>query len=358
MHKHYIWLLATIVLSISSESIAFGISSTDGVLSREENSSGLFGLAKDADIKVDGASALKDVQNIVIASFKVGFVESAKQTNQAKGTFMKKGFGGKAQGNVTLQGVSAETMQSITNAAYNDFVTKLKAQGFNIVDRSTLTASSEYASMSVSTFPYEADSSGLLSEYGKTVFYQPNELGSTGVTFAGDLPVATSGTSLAKFVPGLTGIKGALGAQGDIKVANYAEKNGVALLSATYVVDFAAAGGHEGISSASIEIGQNMSVTQASLKVISSGSSTFKNGLAHIYIGQPVQSDQEFGEVINDTSDMDVVLQEAANVASLVVGQGTNRSRNYIIKADPIKYETLSVDVLTKSNSALVSKTK
>lgn len=333
-----------------------GVSSSNGVMTRNDNTSGLFGLSKTDDVKVDGASALEGVQNVVIGSFKVGFVESAKQTNKAKGTFMKSAMGGKARGNVTLEGISPQTMQSITDAAYADFVKKLQAQGYNVVDRSTLTSSSEYSSMSTKQFPYLADSSGFLSEYGKTVFYQPSALGSTGVAFSGDFPQSSSGSSVAAFIPGVTGIAGAMNAQGDMKVASYAEKNGVGVVSATYVLDFAAAGGHSGISSASINIGQNLAVTQASVKVMSSGSSTFKNGLANIYLGQPIQSGQVFGEVINDTSGADIAVQEAANVASLLMGQGTNRSRNYIIKAEPEKYKAQSLDVLTKANTALLSK--
>lgn len=331
-----------------------GVSSSEGVVSRSENKGGLLGLSKQDEVKVDGAAALEDVQSVVIGSFKVGFVESAKQTNKAKGSFMKSAMGGKARGNVTLEGISEKTKQDITNAAYADFVSKLQAQGYKVADRSTLTSASEYSSMANVEFPYLADSSGFLSNYGKTVFYQPSALGAKGVAFAGDFPQGSSGA----FIPGVTGISGAMSAHGDMKVASFAEKNNVAVLSATYVLDFAAAGGHAGVSSASIVIGQNLAVTQASVKVMSGGSSSFKSGLAHVYLGQPVQSEKEFGEVVDDTSGADVALQEAVNVASVFMGQGTNRSRNYIVKADPAKYKTQSLDVLTKTNSALVSKTK
>ena len=335
-----------------------GVSSSDGVITRGDNTGGILGMSKTADVVVDGASALENVQDVVIGSFKIGFVESAKQTNKAKGTFMKRGFGGKARGNVTLEGISEQTKQNITNAAYADFMTKLKAQGYNVVNRSTLTSSDDYSSMTTKQFPYLADNSGFLSAYGKTVFYQPSALGPEGVTFSGDFPESTSGSSAASFIPGMTGVAGAMGARGDMKVARFAEENGVAVVSATYVLDFAAAGGHSGISSASIKVGQNLAVTQASVKILSSGSSTFKNGLANIYLGQPVQSGQEFGEVTNDTSGADIAVQEAANAASLLMGQGTNRSRNYIIKANPGKYKAQSLEVLTKANTTLVSKTK
>ncbi|NCT41837.1 MAG: hypothetical protein GW778_09285 [Alphaproteobacteria bacterium] len=337
---------------------ACGVTSSDGVMSRGENKSGFLNMSKSDDVKVDGIAALEGLQNVVIGSFKVGFVESAKQTNKAKGTFMKGGFGGKAKGNVTIEGISEKTKKNITDAAYADFMKKLKDQGYNVLSRSALTSSAEYASMSTKTFPYVADNSGFLSAYGKTVFYQPSALGSTGVAFAGDFPQSSSGSSAAAFIPGITGISGAMAVNSDMKVANYAEENQVGVISATYVLDFAAAGGHAGISSASVVIGQNLAVTQASVKVVTSGSSTFKNGLANIYLGQPIESGKEFGEVINDTSGADIAVQEAANVASLLLGQGTNRSRNYIIKAEPAKYKAQSLDVLTRTNTALLSMAK
>lgn len=349
MYKKLILLPAILAV------VGCGVSSDGGVVSRSENTGGVFGMSKLDDVTVDGASGLKDVQKVVVGSFKVGFVESAKQTNQAKGSFMKSSFGGKARGNVTLEGVSKQTMQDITNAAYADFMTKLKAQGYQVVDRSALTSSSEYSSMTQKEFPYLADSSGFLSEYGKTVFYQPSALGTTGIAFSGDFPESSSGVS---FVPIVGGISNVMSMQGDMKAASYAEKNGTAVISATYVLDFAAAGGHSGISSASVKVGQNLAVTQGSVKVLSGGSSTFKNGLATISLGQPIQSGQVFGEVIDDTTGADIALQEASNVASLLLGQGTNRSRDYIIKAEPAKYKAQSLDVLTKTNTALLSKTK
>ncbi len=348
MNKYLLILPLVGVLS------ACGVSSSSGVMSHSENKGGILGMSTVDDVTVDGAGAIEGVQNIVIGSFKVGFVESAKQTNQAKGTFMKSAFGGKARGNMTLEGVSEKTKQDITNMAYNDFINDMKSKGYNIVDRSTLTSVDSYSSMPTKTFPMLADNSGFLSSYGKTMFYQPTALGTTGVTFNGDLPENTSGG--ASMIPSLTGISGAMSAHGDIKIANYAEKNGVAVVSVTYLVDFAAVGGHSGISSASIKVGQNLAVTQGSLKFISGGSSTFKKGTANIALGQPIESGQEFGTVVDDTSGANVAIQEATNVGSLLLGQGTNRSRNYIIKADNSKYKSQSVDILKKANDALISK--
>lgn len=356
MSKKSIFLSIIFALSFSSYSYALslgdvlGVGETDEVIKREENNDSFFGLSKEDAVKVEGAEALAGVSNVVIASFKVGFIESAKQVNKAKGSFLSGAtFGGKARGNMTLEGVSAEVKQKIADQAYADFVSQLTAKGYTVLDRTDFAGSSDYSAMNVKNFPYEVDISGMLSKYGKTMFYQPSELGTTGVPFANDLESNTGiGASL----------KMAAAFSSDAKVAAYAEKNHIGVISATYVVDFAAAGGHEGISSASIKIGQNLAVTRASVKMIVSNSSTFKSGLSNIYLGQSIQSGEKFGEVVNTTSDVDAVVQEVANVASLVVGQGTNRSRDFTIKADPQKYETLSIGVLKQTNATLLEKQK
>ncbi len=329
-----------------------GVSSSDGVVTRSANSDNVFGLTDASDVSVTGESAVKNVNDVVIGSFKVGFVESGKQVNQAKGTFMKRAMGGNAKGNVKLEGVSSAEMQAVTEAAYRDFVGKLQAKGFNVVNRSQFTSSDDYANMSKDKYPMETDSSGFLSSYGKTVFYQPAAFGSEGISFANDIPKEQTGTGF------LSGIQNTMSVRGDMKAASFAEESKVAVVSATYVVDFAAAGGHAGISSASVVVGQNLAVTQGSVKIISGGSDSFTNGTAVFALGQPVESGQSFGEVINDTSDADVAVQEVTNVASIFMGQGTNRSRDYIVKADPQKYMNYAADVLTKANDRLLSSIK
>lgn len=322
---------------------ACGVSSTDGVMARSANKGGLFGLSKNDAVMVDGASSLAEVKNVVIGSFKVGFSDSSKEQNKASGSFLGgSSMGGKATGYVKLEGVSAQDKQAITEAAYADFVQKLKSNGYNVIERSTLTSSEQFQNAGKTAFPYVSDQSGFLSSYGQTYYYQPASFGNEGFMLNNDIPGETSGLSAAF-------------SSADTKMIDFAAKNNVAVISATYLIDFAATGGHSGVSTASLKVGQNLAVTDATVKFIKGPSSSFSNGAPSVKLGQPVESGKEFGTLINDTSGGNIALQEAGNIASVLMGQGTNRSRDYVIQADPARFKEQSVDVLTRSNTSLLA---
>jgi hypothetical protein len=128
--------------------------------------------------------------------------------------------------------------------------------------------------------------------------------------------------------------------------------------SVTYLIDFAAAGGHAGIGSASIKVGQSLAVTEGRLSMTKDYSSTFSNGAPSVAIGQPIESGQTYGTIIDDTSDANKVAQEAANVFSAMLGGGTSRSRTYTIQADPDKYKAQSIDLLKQANTTLIEQAK
>lgn len=332
-------LLLPLMLAIS----ACGINSVDGVASRGENKSGAFALSKTADVKVEGT--LEDVQNVVIGSFKVGFAESSKETSKARGSLLGGAVsGGNSTGKVKLEGVSEQLKQEITNAAYADFMSKLKAKGYNIVDRSTLTASSQYQAASKKSFPYLLDESGMLSSYGQTKYYQPSAFGSEGIVLMVDMPSASKGFA-------------AIGAP-DMKMADFAQSKGTAVVSATYLVDFAVAEGRAGISTSSMKVGQNLAITEGAIRFVKGGTSTFNNGTPALVLGQPIESGQEFGTITDATSGGAKVAEEAANVFSMVLGGGTNRSRSFNIVADPAKYKSQTLGILAKTNTALLAETK
>ena len=320
---------------------ACGVTSSDGVVSRGPNTSGFMGLKTNDAVQIEGASSMAGMQNVVIGSFKVGFADSSKQKKKAKGGVLGSGMGGNATGNVKLEGISQQVKIDVAEAAYNDFLSKLSANGFNVVNRSTLTSSAQYQNASKTDFPYVDDNSGILSAYGQTVYFQPPSLGAQGIMLMND-------------VPGSNGFAG-LGSA-DSKMADFASKNNIAVISATYLIDFAAAGGHESATSASVKVGQNLAVTQGTVKFVKSGTSSFTNGTPTVSLGQPVESGKEFGTVIDDSSTAGIAVQEAANVVGVLLGGGTNRSRDYIIQADPVRYQAQTIEVLSRANSFMLSK--
>lgn len=335
--KKFLVLPALLALS------ACGINAVDGVASRGENKGGMFGMTANAPVSTEGSVA--DIQNVVIGSFKVGFAESSKETSKARGTVLGGAVsGGNSTGKVKLEGVSDALKQDITEAAYADFLSKLKASGYNVVERSTLTSSSQYQAASKKNFPYLLDQSGMLSSYGQTKYYQPKSFGSEGIILMVDMPSAAKGFA-------------AMGAP-DMKMADFAQAKNTAVVSATYLVDFAVAEGSASITTSSMKVGQNLAVTEGAIRFVKGGTSTFNNGTPSLVLGQPIESGQEFGTITDATSGGMKAAEEAANVFSMVLGGGTNRSRSFNIQADPAKYKAQSLAILAKTNASLLAQPK
>jgi hypothetical protein len=335
--KKFILLASLVVLS------ACGVSSTDGVVSRGKNSGGFLGLAEKANVEVTGEKALAGTNQVVVGAFKVGFAESSKQTRQAGGGLLGSGTGGRAQGNVRLDGVSEDLKKAITEAAYNDFVAQLKSKGFTVVNSSQFFGSKQYSGVKKYDFPYVMDNSGFLSSYGRTTFYQPSAFGAQGIMFMNDIQGVTGGFGFSN---------------GDMSAAEFSKETGIPVVSATYIVDFAAAGGHGGkwSSSASVQVGQSLAVTSGTVKFVKDMTSTFNSGAAAISLGQPIESGQEFGQVVEETSTANRAVQETANVLSVLMGGGTNRAKDFVVHADPSLYKAQSLSVLKLTNEALIGK--
>ncbi|MEO0392440.1 MAG: hypothetical protein AAF213_04225 [Pseudomonadota bacterium] len=308
---------------------ACGVSSNEGVVSREENTGGFLGMSTLDQVEVEGD--LSVINQMVIGSFTVGFVESSTESKQA-GNFFSRGSGGKATGRVRLAGVDDAVKQAITDSAFDDFKARLMSSGFTVVERDAFTGSPAYQSASKTSFPMMNDESGLFSSYGETKLFQPTAFGAQGLQSGGTWNMNAS------------------------KVVEYAKASNTAVVEATYLVDFAATGGHEGAFSASINVGQNLAVSTASVKFTHDWTSTFQNGSPTVSLGQAVEADTVFGEVVDDSSGAEMAVEEAANVLSVLMGGGTSRSRNYIIQADPAKYEEAARDVLVRTNEMLLAK--
>jgi hypothetical protein len=336
--KKLILFTCLIVLS------ACGVSKTDGVMERSKNSGGFMGLSQKDAVEIKGDEALQGVDTIVIGSFKVGFVESSVSSRKAGGGLMggASGFGGKAKGNVRLAGVSDSTKQEITEIAYTDFVNTLKAQGYNIADRKDFIVSEEYGSLKKYSFPYVADDSGFLSSYGKTVFFQPVSMGNEGIVMSNDIKGLSGGFAFGN---------------SDAGAINYAKATGIPVVSATYIVDFVANGGHGGkwSSTASVKVGQNLAVTSGTFKILKDQSSSFNEGVANVSLGQPIEAGQEFATIVEETSAAEKVMGETLNVASVLIGGGSSRTRDYAVVANPDQYAGYAISILKQANTELIS---
>ena len=261
-------ILTLIVAGVLS---ACSVTSEKGVMQTETRKSGFMGLSVNDTVEVTTPAAFAEKQQVVIGGFKVGFNDSKRLQNKAKGTFLSSASGGKSTGLVKLEGVSTEAMQAITDKAYSDFVNQLKLQGYTVVDRGNFTGHTSYQKTKEYDFPYKDDNSGLLSSYGTMVYYSPREIGPKQPIFLGEIEGVTGGFGFANPMNA---------------VAAYGEETGIPVLNVTYLVDFAGAGGHESVWSSSLAVGQLLSVDRGVVGIGSGQGGTFSKKIGNMRLGQ------------------------------------------------------------------------
>lgn len=324
-------LLAAIAASTMLAGCA--VTATSGGTAPEKASSGIMGLMTADDLNVETKAAFKGKKDVVIGGFHIAFLEEKKASNKAGGGLLGSGFGGKSSANMELSGVDAARFQAITETAYKDFVEKLKASGYNVVDRSTLANHDDFKDVSSEKSPIEEES---------------NLLG-FGVTQTVVAPKA-----IGKIYDGGFGFGNPM-----VGAIGYADKTGTPVLFVNYVVDFAnKAGGHGGYwsNTSSLEVGQGISVPPGvGLSLVGGQAGTFSSANGSIKLGQPISSTDTFGEVVNTNSEGYVAAEAAINVIGTLGGVGSNQSRTFEVKANPAKYQAVSSKVLGDANSKIIN---
>lgn len=334
--------MKNIVLAVALATLtACAVSQKDGVMEAETRSGGLFGLSEYDEVEVSTGEAFAGKKQVIIGGFKVGFNESKSLSKQASGGLLGGGFGGRSTGKVKLEGVSDSVRQAIADAAYTSFVAKLKEHGYTVLDRSKFTGSDSYEGAKKYQFPYEADDSGFLSSYGVANYYSPKAFGNEQLVFFGDIPGVTGGFAFGN---------------GNTATSEFANETGTPVLHVSYLVDFAGAGGHAGMTTSSVEVGQLLSVDQGNMGIIGGHGGTFSSNIGSVQLGQPVASKKEFATIENTSSDVGVGVETAINIASALVGGGTNHSREFVFHADAAKYTSASLDALNKAMDLMIKK--
>lgn len=316
------------------------VQSSNDVIKREANSGGFMGLTNKAPVEASGSEAIKGAQKIIIGSFKVGFIESTSAKRTAGGG-LTGGSSGNASGRMLLTGTSPAMLQEITNTAYQDFLTQLTKAGFTIVDHQQFTNSKQYGDMTKYEFPYTLDISGWLSSYGVSKFYQPTGFGRQGIVFDREIQGFKSGFNFNS---------------ASNKAVQFAKANNLPVVSATYVIDFVTAEGKGGswATSANLKVGQNLAVTSGKVIFMKNETSSFSNGTASFGLGQPVEAGEAFATIETTTSGAMVGVQTGVNLLVGLAGGGTNLSKDFEVKADPIAYQRLSTKILGEANAILV----
>ncbi|HCR85313.1 MAG TPA: hypothetical protein DIV86_01415 [Alphaproteobacteria bacterium] len=321
------------ILLLASASLlaSCSVTSVEGGTKAATQKGGILGLVTQDDVKTEAEGAFKGANEVIIASFKVAFYESKKDRAKAG-----MGYGGASTAKSELKGVSDAVRQEITNAAYADFVKTLKASGYKIADRSELLNDKDFSGAKAYDFPYDDD--GIK-------YYSPAALGNKAYFFLGESADFSGG-----FAFGNAGMS----------AANFAEKNGKAVISALYTIDFLNAdgdGNSRWASTSTMQVGQGISVKPGSKIVMTTGhGGPFSPKTGNVSLGQPVYSTKEFGTIKNTSSDAYKAAETALNIASALLGGGTNQTRSFEVTANPSKYKAVAADVIKDTNKALVAK--
>ena len=297
-----------------------GVSANGGAMAPEKNT-GFFGSEK-ADLDVTEAKAFAGKKDVIIGTFRVGFITYNKVGHKTGGGVFG-GSRGSASAKSTLIGVPEATMQKITEAAYANFVSTLKANGYNVLDRSKLTATAEYQKMSTETSPYKAD------------------MGSADVTYIAPAGMPIKGTGFAFSAP--------------MSAMPYAaEKAGASVIDVDYVVNFVQGSG-AGYSVATVEIGQGVSVDAGNGITFYGGKPGMTSlDTGSVKLGQPIYSTETFATVTDTSSAAGQALGVAANVFSYALGGGGSVVKSYDFQADPVKYAAVAEKVLADTNTKII----
>jgi len=310
----------------------------EGTMEEEQRKGGFMGMGTRPALEVTNKGAFGEVNRVVIGGFKVAFVESTRVNNKA-GT----GTGGNATALVDLKGVTAQDKQAITDQAYEDFIATLRSNGYTVEDRFVFTSYDAYAKVKQYDFPYTSDTSGIFSSYGKGDFHSPSKIGSKQPIFPGEVANVTGGIGHSN--PSMAAVE-------------FAEETGIAVINVAMVIDFVGSKGHGGkwSSTASVQVGQLMSVDSGTLGFNAGYGSAFNSKSGVMTFGQPVSSDQTFATIEELTTGTDKGVQTAANVFSAMLGSGTSQERKYTFHADPAKYRAAAKDATQKASELLVRK--
>ena len=324
------WLIKTLLVA--------SVVATTGARAQENNS-----------IDVTVPAAFKEAKQVVIGSFKVGFINHNKASAKSGGGFFTKDNESRVSLRSKLEGTAPAEMQAIVDEIYADFSDQLKLQGYEILDRSTLTSLPAFNSISGSPSPYSVDSVSVAPQ-AKALYFAPT--GQNVIEFIGDANRAVGLAGLASIGNQISAGNASVGLQ------EIAEKNKLAILNVHYIVNFVNAEGSGGYSQriTSVSLDQGLTVMPgSSVSVVTGYESTFSTNNGSLKLNKALASNEQFGEFVETTSS----LEKAAGMFSMVTGGLTGgRSSNtgeYTVNANPQTYQKITTELLKTSNAQFAS---
>lgn len=307
-------------------------------------------LQTSASIDASVLTAFQKSNQIVIGSFKVGFVNYNKATAKSGGGFFSRDGESRVVLRSKLEGLSPEHMQSIVDNIYMDFTEQLKKQGYEVQDRSVLTSLPAFNAIGGSASPYTVEGVSV-APHATAVYFAPT--GQNVLEFIGE----------ANGAPGLAGFanigKQISSGNASVGFQEIAEKNKLSIVNVHYIVNFIDAEGTGGYSQKVTTVSLNQGLTVmpgSSVKVIAGYDSTFSKNIGTLTLRSPIVSSEQFGEFVETTSS----LEKAAGVFSMVTGAlsggNSTNSGEYAVNANPDTYQKIATELLQTSNANFTAK--
>lgn len=294
----------------------------------------------DAPVKVKDKGAMQGASQVSIVAFNVGFIfESVDQTKSTGG--LMGAFGGTTKAQSTLDGVTPEMMQQITDAAYADFIAKLAANGVTVVP-------ADFANLKGKPGPSEENIQLEKKSKGKAMFYSPTEL---------PMQVFLTGDVAQRQSFGNFGDAGRAG-QNTFAVQSAAKASGIPAIGAVYLIDFSDQKRPGAFSfGGSLKVNANLSVVPDYSSISVYGANGKQN---EIVLNMPVSVDGEFIEVADGSSGSEKAVQSAANVAggiAAAVGIGLPRfgkTRKFTFTANDENYQAGAIALAGATNDLVI----
>jgi len=304
---------------------------------------GVGGSAKQVDpIAVTNTANFAGQSTVLIGEFSVTFVTFDKTSATAKSSMFSSDTGYASSAiRAKLEGVPDDVMQSITDAAYQDFTAQLRANGYTIGDESALKGNATWQKMKYDDSPRKTTSSFKIVTGGSR----------EDATFA-----PTGKKLLSKNIGGVI----------PYQAYDAANQLQLPVINANYVVHFVYFGSETEYRSnaysdikgaeysAEVSVGQGIQVVPGSgINWMRGVTSTFSDPNGQILIQAPVVIPGAYGNSEDSTSGM----QKAANVFSSVLGAvsgGSSSSKDINITANPNEYKAKANAALTEANKRVL----
>ncbi len=279
---------------------------------------------------------------LYVGDFRVTFVTFDKSSAKAESPMFSSDRGyARSTLRATLNGVSDEMMQAITDEAYRDFVSRLAQNGYTLGPDSTLQQNRQWSKINFEDSPLKNTSSFKLVTGGNRE----------------DASFAPTGRQLVEMNRGGTMPYNAYYA---------AKEMDDPIINVNYVVHFVYFGSETDYQSndfydykgaeysAEVSAGQGIQVVPGSgIELMRGVDGTFSKPNGRITINAPVVITGPFGKMADSTSG----FQKAANTFSSIMGMGSGKAssaKDITVNATPAIYRERALAVLKEANTRLL----